>query len=136
MIASVRAVWPGLKRTTIIVRERDTSIDTMCYVFMPEGEGIAALCDRAWKQMDAAHGDRLVLTLDPPTRWGSKIVDAEQMPANPLGPAPQVVQDYETAMDRLEWSQGRRDARDDDATPYPNGGELEYRGRTKDHWDI
>ena len=130
MIASIRAVWPGLKRTTIIVRERDTSIDTMCYVFLPEGEGIAALCDRAWKQMDAAHGDLLVLTLDPPTRWGCQIIEAEPLPANPLGPAPQVVQDYEAAMDRLD---GRRD---DDATPYPKGGELEYRGRTKDKWDI
>ena len=130
MIAAIRAVWPGLKRTTIILRERDSGKDAMAYVFLPDGEWIAALCDQAWKQFDATKGAYLVLTLDAPTRWGQRIVDAELLPTNPLGPAPLVVQEYDAAMDRIE---GRRD---DDATPYPRGGDLEYRGRTKDQWDI
>ena len=81
MIARVRGVFHGPKqRVTIILREEGQGVDTMGYVFLPEGEAIVTTCDAAWKQLDAARGDLLVLTLDPKTQWGQKIVEAEVLP--------------------------------------------------------
>lgn len=79
MIGTIRAVWPGKHVTMIIARDGDASRDVACFVFMPEGQWIAALCETAaWN--GKTQPAPLVLTLEPKTRYGYKIIDAELMP--------------------------------------------------------
>lgn len=75
MIGTIRKVWPGEKRTDILVNDQADGKVKECYVFMPEGQFIAALC-----QTGVGNDRPLVLTVEPLTYWGYKITDAELMP--------------------------------------------------------
>lgn len=75
MIVTIQKVWPGEKRTDIIVRDQADGKIKECYVFIPEGQFIAALC-----QTGVGNDRPLVLTVEPLTYWGYKIVEAELMP--------------------------------------------------------
>lgn len=78
MIAEIRRVWPGEKRTTIIAKDMADGKEQMCYVFLPEGQFIAALCQNAsWNGV--IQPPAIVLTLEPKTQWGYKITGAELM---------------------------------------------------------
>ena len=80
MIGTVRRTWPDVKRTTIIVTETATGKDFLCYVFLPEGQWIAALCEQAWENGHPERATPLVFTLDPKSQWGYKIVGCELLP--------------------------------------------------------
>ena len=117
MIGTVRRTWPDVTRTTIIVTETETGKDFLCYVFLPEGQWIAALCEQAWENGHPERATPLVFTLDPKSRWGYKIVGCELLPEmrNRLVPDPAVA-----FMDALEHPVTR--TADDD---YPSTSDLE-----------
>lgn len=75
MIGTIRKVWPGEKRVDVIVCDQADGKLKECYVFLPEGQWIAALC-----QTGVGNTRPLVLTVEPQTYWGFKIIDAELMP--------------------------------------------------------
>lgn len=81
MIATIRRVWPGEVRTTIIATDPD-GYEKACFVWVPEQQWIAALCERAERN---GGGDKLpvVLTLAQKTRWGYPIEAAELLPTAP-----------------------------------------------------
>jgi hypothetical protein len=112
MIAHILRVWPGEKVTMIIVR--DTAADqkeSACFVFLPEGQWIAALCDTAaWN--GKTQPAPLVLTLEPKTRYGYKIIEAELLP--------------ETRMAIRTEQDADQDAQIADETPTPTPAERLY----------
>jgi hypothetical protein len=75
VIGTIRKVWPGDKRVDVIVCDQADGKLKECYVFLPEGQWIAALC-----QTGVGNERPLVLTVEPPTYWGYKILEAELMP--------------------------------------------------------
>lgn len=75
MIGTIRKVWPGEKRVDVIVCDQADGKLKECYVFLPEGKWIAALC-----QTGVGNNRPLVLTVEPQTYWGFKIIEAELMP--------------------------------------------------------
>ncbi len=75
MIGTIRKVWPGEKRVDVIVCDQADGKLKECYVFLPEGQWIAALC-----QTGVGNERPLVLTVEPLTYWGYKITEAELMP--------------------------------------------------------
>lgn len=76
MIGTIRKVWPGDKRVDVIVCDQADGKLKECYVFLPEGQWIAALC-----QTGVGNDRPIVLTVEPQTYWGYKIIEAELMPA-------------------------------------------------------
>ena len=111
MIGTIRKVWPGDKRVDVIVQDQADGKLKECYVFLPEGQWIAALCDTAaWtgKTQPAP----LVLTLEPKTRYGYKIIEAELLP--------------ETRMAIRTEQDADQDAQIADETPTPTPAERLY----------
>ncbi len=75
MIGTIRKVWPGDKRVDVIVCDQADGKLKECYVFLPEGQWIAALC-----QTGVGNDRPLVLTVEPQSYWGYKIIEAELLP--------------------------------------------------------
>ncbi len=80
MIAHIVRCWPEDKVCVIIVREIEPAApkETACFVFLPEGQFTAALCQRhEWN--GTTQPAPLVLELEPKTRYGYRINKAEEL---------------------------------------------------------
>lgn len=87
MIVTIRRVWPGEKRTTIIAIDQADQREKSCFVWMdtPKGQFIASLCQRLENNGRGMSEQQVVLTVRPKTRWGYQIDDAELLPAEAVG---------------------------------------------------
>ncbi len=127
MIGTIRKVWPGDKRVDVIVQDQADGKLKECYVFLPEGQWIAALCTTG------VGNDRpLVLTVEPPDYWGTKIVEAELMPETRNSIRVQQDAELDAAIDLIE-----RDIRTELADDSVAGVQMDLdRARGKQWKDI
>lgn len=90
MVCTIRRVWPGEKRTAVIVIDRADTKEKYCFVWTDsdKGQEIARLCDQACQSGEVGVprlrpelvGAQIVLTVKPKHRYfGYEIEDAEVM---------------------------------------------------------
>ena len=80
MVGTIRRVWAGPTRATVIVTDAADGRDKGCFVWTTDTKGqlLASLCERA-EANGGGEKRPVALTLRPRTRWGYEIEEAELM---------------------------------------------------------